>query len=271
LFGLNQSKGILMKLFILAIKVRKYFPSLIRRPVGKILFTARRVFFNKKRDEIGYSKEYNIKYYYDGHIAECLYYDDFEPYTREYLRKKIKSEDVVMNIGANIGLFSIFCAKNLNINGFIYAIEARKKTYEKLTKNIFINGVDNIKAYNLAASDSEGILSVVEPESGLDSEVFVRKDGLNENNDQSVFAVTIDGLMKKENLRNPQCLIIDIEGHEYQALLGAKECLAQANVLVIEITKNAKEVIEIISSAGYIEVWSKKSRDLEGQYFYEKY
>lgn len=67
---------------------------------------------------------------------------------------------VVLDIGAHNGYFSLFAARNSASGSRIYAFEPVLENYELLTRNLEINGIVNIFAYNVCVSDSDGTLTM---------------------------------------------------------------------------------------------------------------
>ena len=83
---------------------------------------------------------------------------DFMAFTHVWLiqeyssdKFKINNDDVVLDIGAHIGLFSLFASQFCK-NGKIFCFEPIKENYEELLKNIEINNIQNIIPFNNAVS-----------------------------------------------------------------------------------------------------------------------
>jgi len=68
-------------------------------------------------------------------------YASKEPETLEWIERFFRSEDVIYDIGANVGLYSLFAAKHLNSRCKVYAFEPEALNYAKLNINIYINGL----------------------------------------------------------------------------------------------------------------------------------
>ena len=67
----------------------------------------------------------------------------------------IATKDIVIDIGAHIGAFSVYAAKKA-IKGKVYAFEAYRKNYDLLAQNIALNKLINVKLFNAAISDKVG-------------------------------------------------------------------------------------------------------------------
>ena len=69
--------------------------------------------------------------------------------TIKWIDRYINEEDVVYDIGANIGIFSLYIAKFKGAN--VYAFEPESQNYSILNRNIYHNDLqDKIEAYNIA-------------------------------------------------------------------------------------------------------------------------
>jgi len=83
---------------------------------------------------------------------------------------QILSNDVVVDIGANIGVFNIYAAKKTKNK--VYAFEPFPDNYKILKNNIFQNKLDNIQPYNYAISDYSGIVKLYVTESSAGNLLF---------------------------------------------------------------------------------------------------
>lgn len=77
----------------------------------------------------------------------------YEKYTTRLFKKVIKEGDVVVDLGANIGYFTLLAAKLVGKNGKVYSFEPEPKNYNYLQRNIKLNGYDNAIAIQKAISD----------------------------------------------------------------------------------------------------------------------
>ena len=79
-----------------------------------------------------------------------------EESTTELFKKVVKEGDVVVDLGANLGYFTLLAAKLVGRRGKVYAFEPEPTNYNYLLKNIELNGYDNVLAIPKAASDKSG-------------------------------------------------------------------------------------------------------------------
>lgn len=79
-----------------------------------------------------------------------------EPSTTRLFKEVVKQGDVVVDLGANIGYFTLLAAKLVGKKGKVYAFEPEPRNYNYLLKNIELNGYDNVFAVQKAVSDKKG-------------------------------------------------------------------------------------------------------------------
>ena len=80
----------------------------------------------------------------------------YERETTAYIKKNVKDGDVVLDLGSNLGYFTLLLARQVGDCGMVYAFEPHPEMFKILTKNVEMNGYSNIKLYNVAVSDRVG-------------------------------------------------------------------------------------------------------------------
>lgn len=139
----------------------------------------------------------------------------------EYGSKKINfnDNDIVLDIGANIGCVSIFLAKKFpNIK--IYAFEAHPINYDSLLHNIEINGVKNIIPINKAVYNKTGetlSISLDENNTGASSCFVVRGEKV-----ANIETISLDDILTSYNITEIKFLKIDCEGAEFDIIEDSK-------------------------------------------------
>ena len=76
--------------------------------------------------------------------ARIFFTGSYEPELRAVFRKLIHKDDVILDIGANIGYHSLLFSKACGPKGQVYSFEPVKKNYTQLIKNIALNEIKNI-------------------------------------------------------------------------------------------------------------------------------
>jgi len=125
---------------------------------------------------------------------------------------EIKSGDMVIDIGAHIGTFSLFAARFAKR---IYAFEPLVSNFNILKENIKINGFHNIEAYNFAVADKSGTrdLFVVQGNMAANS-LYLETEFKTK-----VETISLDDIVKRNNIFQIDYLKLDCEGAEYDILM----------------------------------------------------
>ena len=204
-----------------------------------------------------------IRLHFDSELSKLIYVNDFEHTEREFLKAYLKPGDLFVDVGANIGLFSLVAAKLVGPSGKVYAFEPTGRIYERLAINKMLNGFECMACFRLALSDRIGQQSL-----------FVSKDGFDAWNSfahpvvgqsfeyEEVECETWDHFAVAHNLLGRITMMkLDVEGWEIPVLYGARETLARADapLLQVEFTDavsasagfSCKETYQFLDDLGY--------------------
>ena len=145
--------------------------------------------------------------------------------------------DVVVDIGANIGIVALYLAKK-HPGLRIIAIEPVPTTFSHLRENVRANGVNNITALNCAVTrDGRDLQMIVNPGHSGGSTGHLRNMRQPGHYNLTVKSRTLDGIFDEYVPGRCRLLKIDCEGAEYEILTGAR-CLQSVDHLGIEIHHN---------------------------------
>jgi FkbM family methyltransferase len=155
-----------------------------------------------------------------------------EHYATQQVISFLKPGDIVVDIGANIGYYTLLEAKIVGDSGFVYAIEPVPNTFKMLTRNIEANNYKNILALNLAVGDknSQVEMYICHNRCNLSSmkplpEMTTSKI--------TVEQITIDDFLVDKPL--PRLIRMDVEGYEYQVIKGMKNTFERSGSLYVFI------------------------------------
>lgn len=133
-----------------------------------------------------------------------------------------------IDAGANVGSYTRVLARHFEA---VYAFEPARDTFQCLERNVFENGdYDKVRLYNAAVSDERAYVGVKRSWFRLSITSTVSGKG-------DVPAVPLDALV----LSDLRFLKLDVEGFEYQALLGAKATIEKCRPAVLMEVKPAEE------------------------------
>jgi FkbM family methyltransferase len=85
---------------------------------------------------------------------------DHEPLTRRTLANLLKPGSVVIDVGANIGYFTLIAAARVGSRGKVHSVECSSETLAILRENVRLNGLENVEVHPVAASNKHGELKL---------------------------------------------------------------------------------------------------------------
>jgi FkbM family methyltransferase len=167
-----------------------------------------------------------------------------EPDTIAWIQHHVRAGDVFYDIGANIGVFSLFAARHVAAGGAVHAFEPEALNFAQLNKNIAFNHLAEIvRTHCLAVSDCQGLdelyfhpghLTSAGTDTHLSSGTALHAIGTPNNHNgrrflpahrQGIFCVTVDALWQDLGLAFPTHIKIDVDGGEPRILRGAVQTL----------------------------------------------
>jgi FkbM family methyltransferase len=162
-------------------------------------------------------------------IQQCIYYQGiWEPHLTHWIRRRLTPGDTFVDVGANIGYFSLLASQRVGPAGTVVALEASPGIFGALQRNLALNRAHNVRAVNVAVSDAEGMLrlfrglshnigeTTVVPQEGFELECEVR-------------AAPLGTLLRPEEACNVRLVKIDVEGAEWSVVTGMIPLLEQSN------------------------------------------
>ncbi|MCX6719014.1 MAG: FkbM family methyltransferase [Candidatus Taylorbacteria bacterium] len=163
-------------------------------------------------------------------VSGSLAIGAFEKTEIDLFRRCLKPGMTVVDIGANIGYYTVIAAKNIGSNGKLFAYEPENRNYSFLEKNIGINKLTNVIPFKIGISDKKGTnkLYLDDDNKGRHSFVF--------NEDKSAISIetdTLDESLRRYGSPTIDIIKIDIEGAEFLALQGMKETIKRSPNLII--------------------------------------
>lgn len=151
-----------------------------------------------------------------------------------------KDNKVIVQAGGNCGLYPFLYSRYFQK---VFTFEPDRDNFVVLTENCDTN---NIYKFNAGLSDKSGFLKFSQVSPGNVGMHKVTDDG-----DIQIFTMTIDSL----NLDECSMIHLDIEEHEYFALLGARETILRHRpAVIIEYTKHKEEIDRFFEEVRYTKV-----------------
>ena len=178
---------------------------------------------------------------------------DKEPWTVAWIERNARSDAVLYDIGANIGVYSLIAAK-VAPGIKVIAFEPAYATYASLCENLQLNGVaDSVVPLPLVLGEASrlGSFSYRDTTAGAAMHDVDTGGGVYE---QPVVIFTLDELIERVGLEPPTLMKLDVDGSEASVLAGARETLRrpQLRSLIVEIEDAQTDaVLAELEAAGF--------------------
>lgn len=162
----------------------------------------------------------------------------------------------IWDVGANTGLYSL-TARCVNPAARVTAFEPHPLVFDRLTKNLALNGYSNVRANRLALGSRECNLFLESSGEDEDTEAHVRETAAPSTGRVSfpVQVVAGDTYRPREGIDRVDLIKIDVEGHEGEVLQGLRECLGRwrPTILLEVLTdERGRDVERLVSDYGYL-------------------
>lgn len=150
----------------------------------------------------------------------------YEPHVTNAFIDVLKAGDVFLDLGANIGYYSLLAASIVGESGKVISFEPNQQNLQLLLSSIVENQFKNIEVYPLAASDSSMILKLT----SFGSNGYLETALAGNSNFQFVQSVVVDELLEHE--RRINVIKMDIEGYETLALRGMERLIRKHRPII---------------------------------------
>ena len=165
-------------------------------------------------------------------ITAFLLRDWTEPELRA-LDRFLRPGDVFVDVGANIGLYTLKGARLVGPSGRVVAVEPGSAVGGLLADNIALNGYRHVAIVAKALADEAGWATLHHVPLGDDPQAFSLLTGGADLDGEKVETTTLDRLVADQSLPRVDCIKIDVEGAEHMVLSGGRETIERWHPTVI--------------------------------------
>ncbi len=193
----------------------------------------------------------------------CL---DYEKFQAKLIKDALRPSMTVLDLGANIGYYTLMVARGLRGSGRVYAFEPESFNFKLLAANVWANGYTKAVPLRQAVSDIEGEVTLFKGSEIGQHSIYVdnvtRLSGL-----ERVSTTTLDCFA--ERVEKVEIIKMDIQGAEGRAIRGGERLLTEQHpTLFIEISPHLlrhagddhRDIIELLKSWGYMLSMINESR-----------
>ena len=184
-------------------------------------------------------------------LMRSMSFHQKEPETLEWI-DSMSENDILYDVGANVGLYSLYASKK---GLSVYAFEPESLNYAELNKNIYLNQIKNIHAYNIGLNkktvfDSLNLSTFTKGWSmhtATQAKDFEHKP-FEPAYRQGLFLASLDDLVEKFGLPVPNYLKIDVDGLEPEIIQGAEKTLQRSELksILIELNESCSADLKVI-------------------------
>ncbi|MCI0401702.1 MAG: FkbM family methyltransferase [Nitrososphaera sp.] len=188
---------------------------------------------------------------------------EYESYLAKYCLQYLDRNRDVIDVGANIGFYTVLFAKQL-YHRKVLSLEPTQRAYERLLRNILENGVaENVIVFNGVAAESTGTreINFIEGKEEYSSLGEMAHPSIvgQVYDKQRVSSSSIDDLVEINHL-DPGFIKVDTEGCEHMVFSGCQQTLRQKRPVILSELSNpllsrngssSREVIEMIRNHDY--------------------
>ena len=189
----------------------------------------------------------------------------YEPEMLKVVKHFLKPGDTFVDLGANEGYFAVAGARRVGPSGAVLAIEPQQRLQAVLERNFALNGCGNIRLAPVAVSDrpGEAVLHLTPGvNNSASSLIQPTKYPLAH---QTVQCATLEEVFARHGVQTCALLKIDIEGWEYEAVLGSPKLFREGRVkaLALELHPHllarrgldGQKITDFLAECGYVP-WS---------------
>ena len=218
------------------------------------IFNIKKIFIARIRSSQRVVKHKDVDFIFSTPNWLCEYraksFSEKEPETLAWI-DTFSEGKIFWDIGANVGLYSIYAAKTRKCS--VFSFEPSVFNLEFLARNIFLNDLsEKVCIVPLAIGDSVGVgtLNMSSTEWGGALSTFGKDYGydgktLNKKFLYSTLSITLDDVVSKFNIPMPSYIKIDVDGIEHLILSGGQSVLKNATSILVEIYPSFIEQSEL--------------------------
>ena len=182
-----------------------------------------------------------------------------EPGTVRWLQNTLKPDDIVLDVGANVGIYSVFAAGRLE-HGQVFAIEPHAGSFAILLKSIYFNRMqDRITPLNIALDSASGWIDFIYNDlmAGSSGSRLITSPEINKDSHlvtEKKKAQSIDNLIESGVIPPPDIIKIDVDGNELNILRGMSVLLNSGKLRSIQVEADPSleaQVVEYLAGFEY--------------------
>ena len=202
----------------------------------------------------------------------------YEPFQSSLVERAVKPGMTVVDIGANIGYYSLLFGRLCGPEGVVHAFEPAPENLRLLQHNLVVNNISNVRAYDCALGDQPGTALLRLSAENLGDHSFFATD-------HQRAAVEVKVMRLDDILSGPVDVIkIDIQGAEARAIAGMRQTFRRSTNLTLftefcpkglaDAGSGGEEYLALLRQCGFqifeIDEYARRVRPLQEHYLQRK-
>ncbi len=201
-----------------------------------------------------------VKASLDDYVGRAAFYvGDLDPKLTWLCAQIVQPGDTVLDIGANIGMVTLWLSQLVGQTGQVYAFEPNPELHSILEETLAHNQLDNVCLCPIALGAEQGLLELRIPKFNTGAASLIRHRDLRDCDVVRVPVRPLSQIVAEEGIESIRLLKIDVEGFEAEVLKGGREVLEEIcpEAILFEFNENIdrpvsqQPVLKILRDYGY--------------------
>lgn len=193
------------------------------------------------------------------------YFGIWEPSLTRWIQCRLRPGDVFIDVGANIGYYSLLASKLVGDSGKVVSVEALPQIFVRLEQNLRQNDTRNVRTVNAAAWDKPEKVKIFtrqEGPSGSTTLIPEWADQWHLQQQLEIDAKPLSDILTEEEIKSARLIKIDVEGAEWHVISEMQSWLSRTRKdleIVIEISrsmmqtqgKSLQDILDVFNGFGF--------------------
>lgn len=154
----------------------------------------------------------------------------YEPFVLQQIVSLLRPEEVLYDVGGNVGIMSIDTIKSFQDEVEVYCFEPQEQLARHIAISAALNGFEHLRVFNCLLDESPGELELHIPSHSIHASLIARGKDVRK---EVRMAYMLDTLVADQSISPPDIIKIDVEGAEMRVLTGARQTLSSHSPSII--------------------------------------
>ena len=192
------------------------------------------------------------KMYLDQNDSLRLSFKEYDKFGEDFLKTQINEGDVIVDLGANIGYWTLFFAQLVGKSGKVYAFEPEPSLFKILQKNVEVNDFENITLIQKAVSNISQKDKLFLSSNPNDHRIF---DSTGTRKSIEIDTISLDDYFSKNDFQI-DFIKSNVQGADFSAIEGSKNILKKSKnikimaefspFMLVEFNKNPEDFLDLL-------------------------